>query len=46
MHLHDTQVTAPVDGYVTNLQLGKGTYADAGVPQVALVVAQSFRVEA
>ncbi|UHD17657.1 efflux RND transporter periplasmic adaptor subunit [Thiocapsa bogorovii] len=46
MHLDDTRVTTPVDGYVTNLQLGEGTYADAGVPQVALVVADSFRVEA
>jgi multidrug resistance efflux pump len=46
MHLDDTRVTAPVDGYVTNLQLGEGTYADAGVPQLALVAADSFRVEA
>ncbi|RKT45797.1 efflux RND transporter periplasmic adaptor subunit [Thiocapsa rosea] len=46
MHLDDTRVTAPVDGYVTNLQLGEGTYAEAGVPQVALVAADSFRVEA
>jgi multidrug resistance efflux pump len=45
-HLDDTRVTAPADGYVTNLQLGEGTYADAGVPQVALVAADSFRVEA
>lgn len=46
MHLADTRVTAPVDGYVTNLQLAEGTYTDAGVPQVALVAADSFRVEA
>ncbi|WP_296810653.1 HlyD family secretion protein [Thiocapsa sp.] len=46
MHLDDTRVTAPVDGYVTNLQLGEGSYADASVPQVALVAADSFRVEA
>ena len=42
----DTRVTAPVDGYVTNLQLKEGTYATAGVPQIALVAADSFRVEA
>jgi multidrug resistance efflux pump len=42
----DTRVTAPVDGYVTNLQLKEGTYAAAGVPQIALVAADSFRVEA
>jgi multidrug resistance efflux pump len=42
----DTRVTAPVGGYVTNLQLQKGTYAAPGVPQVALVAADSFRVEA
>lgn len=45
MHLDDTRVTAPVDGYVSNLQLGEGTYTDAGVPQVALVAVDSFRVE-
>ncbi|SDX17569.1 efflux RND transporter periplasmic adaptor subunit [Thiocapsa roseopersicina] len=42
----DTRVTAPVDGYVTNLQLKEGTFAAAGVPQVALVAADSFWVEA
>lgn len=44
--IDDTRVTAPVDGYVTNLQLKEGTYAEAGVPQVALVAAKSFWVEA
>jgi multidrug resistance efflux pump len=44
--IDDTRVTAPVDGYVTNLQLKEGTYAEAGVPQVAQVAAKSFWVEA
>lgn len=46
IRVDDTRVTAPVDGYVTNLQLKEGTYAEAGVPQVALVAADSFWVEA
>ncbi|CRI63312.1 p-hydroxybenzoic acid efflux pump subunit AaeA [Thiocapsa sp. KS1] len=46
IRVDDTRVTAPVDGYVTNLQLKEGTYATAGVPQIALVAADSFRVEA
>lgn len=46
VRVDDTRVSAPVDGYVTNLQLKEGTYATAGVPQIALVAADSFRVEA
>jgi len=39
-----TVVRAPVNGYVTNLQLRKGDYAHAGSPLVALVDADSFHV--
>lgn len=42
----DTRVKAPVDGYVTNLQLKEGSYVAAGVPQVALVAAKTFWVDA
>jgi len=39
-----TRVVAPVDGYVTNLELDLGTYAAAGEPQLALIDADSFWV--
>lgn len=39
-----TRVVAPVDGFVTNLILDVGTYADAGAPQLALIDAESFWV--
>jgi RND family efflux transporter MFP subunit len=41
-----TVVYAPVNGYVTNLVLDVGDYADAGKPVLALVDQDSFRVEA
>jgi multidrug resistance efflux pump len=39
-------VHAPVNGYVTNLVLDVGDYADAGKPVLAVVDQDSFRVEA
>jgi RND family efflux transporter MFP subunit len=41
-----TVVHAPVNGYVTNLVLDVGDYADAGKPVLAVVDQDSFRVEA
>ena len=41
-----TVVYAPVNGYVTNLVLDLGDYADAGRPVLAVVDQDSFRVEA
>jgi multidrug resistance efflux pump len=40
-----TKVRAPVSGYVTNLELGVGTYAEAGSPLIALVDEGSFWVD-
>ena len=39
-------VYAPVNGYVTNLVLDVGDFADVGKPVLALVDSDSFRVEA
>jgi RND family efflux transporter MFP subunit len=41
-----TVVHAPVNGYVTNLVLDVGDYADVGKPVLAVVDQDSFRVEA
>jgi len=41
-----TIVYAPVNGYVTNLVLDVGDYADAGKAVLAVVDSDSFRVEA
>jgi multidrug resistance efflux pump len=41
-----TQVRAPVNGYVTNLQLAQGAFAAVGVPLVALVDTDSFWIAA
>jgi RND family efflux transporter MFP subunit len=41
-----TVVHSPVNGYVTNLVLDVGDYADAGKPVLAVVDQDSFRVEA
>ena len=40
-----TQIRAPADGWVTNLQAQPGDYANVGVPQLALVDAGSFWVD-
>ena len=44
LDMQRTVVRAPVNGYVTNLQLRQGDYAHAGTPLVALVDADSFHV--
>ena len=41
-----TRVVAPVDGYVVNLALQPGTMAVAYQPVLALISADSFRIEA
>ncbi len=44
LNLSRTRVVAPVDGYVTNLQVFKGDYANAGAPKLAVVDSHSFWV--
>jgi multidrug resistance efflux pump len=44
LDLERAQVRAPVDGYVTNLEVRKGDYATAGEAKVALVDRSSFYV--
>lgn len=46
LQLDHTAVVAPVGGYVTNLQVKAGSYVEAGVPQIAIVDADSFWVAA
>lgn len=43
-NLAHTKITAPTDGYITNLQTREGSYATAGQPLVALVDIHSFYV--
>ncbi len=45
-NLSRTRVTAPVDGYVTNLSLRPGAYASAGVPLLGIVDDTQWRVVA
>ena len=45
LNLQRTQVLAPVDGYVTHLDVFQGDYAVAGHPMLAVVDQHSFRVE-
>lgn len=44
LNMEFTEVRAPVDGYVTNLNLRLGTQAVANQPALALVDVSSFRV--
>ena len=44
LNLERTRVVAPVDGYVTNLQVFKGDYAIAGQAKLAVVDSHSFWV--
>jgi RND family efflux transporter MFP subunit len=44
LNLDRSQVTAPVNGYVTNLTLRPGDYVSAGKPVMALVDSDSFHV--
>jgi multidrug resistance efflux pump len=44
LNLSWTKVVAPSDGYVTNLNVETGDYADAGIPLLAFVDSTSFWV--
>ena len=46
LNLDFTKISAPTDGYVTNLQLGVGDSAAANQPMLALIDASSFYVQA
>jgi multidrug resistance efflux pump len=46
INLDRTTVSAPVNGYVTNLVVDEGDFADAGKAVLAVVDSDSFRVEA
>jgi len=46
LQLEYTKVVAPVDGFVTQLQLSIGSYAQAGSPLLSLVNGDSWRVVA
>ena len=42
LNLDRTEVRAPVDGYVTNLDVRVGDYASTGVPRLALIDSHSY----
>ncbi|TDK63752.1 efflux RND transporter periplasmic adaptor subunit [Sapientia aquatica] len=44
LNLERTEVRAPVDGYITNLLVHQGDYAQTGHPQLALVDKDSFYI--
>ncbi|MGH8505518.1 MAG: efflux RND transporter periplasmic adaptor subunit [Stenotrophobium sp.] len=44
LNLARTDIRAPIDGYVTNLDVHQGDYASAGRPLLALVDSHSFYV--
>jgi len=44
LNLNRTEVRAPVNGFITNLNLAKGTYASQGKPVMALIDSDSYRV--
>jgi len=46
LNLKRTEVRASVNGFITNLNLAKGTYASPGQPVMALIDSDSYRVEA
>src|SRR2546429_1968786 len=45
LNLKRTEVRASVNGFITNLNLAKGTYASQGKPVMALIDSDSYRVE-
>ncbi|PTU64743.1 efflux transporter periplasmic adaptor subunit [Chromobacterium sp. Panama] len=45
LNLERTVVRAPVDGYVTNLNVHAGDFAAVGAPKLALIDRNSYRVE-
>ena len=46
LNLKRTEVRASVNGFVTNLNLAKGTFASQGKPVMALIDSDSYRVDA
>jgi multidrug resistance efflux pump len=46
LNLKRTEVRASVNGFITNLNLAKGTFASQGRPVMALIDSDSYRVEA
>jgi multidrug resistance efflux pump len=46
LNLKRTEVRASVNGFITNLNLAKGTYASQGRAVMALIDSDSYRVEA
>ena len=46
MNLSYTKVSAPVNGYVTNMNVSEGTYVTAGKELMALVDTGSFWIAA
>ena len=46
LNLKRIEVRASVNGYITNLNLAKGTFASQGKPVMALIDSDSYRVEA
>ena len=46
LNLERTEVRASVNGFITNLNLAKGTFASQGKPVMALIDSDSYRVEA
>jgi multidrug resistance efflux pump len=45
LNLRRTEVRASVNGFITNLNLAKGTFASQGKPVMALIDSDSYRVE-
>jgi multidrug resistance efflux pump len=45
LNLKRTEVRASVNGFITNLNLAKGTFASQGKPVMALIDSDSYRVE-
>jgi multidrug resistance efflux pump len=46
INLQRTEVRSPVDGYVTNLLMRVGDYARAGTPNVSVIDANSYWIDA
>jgi multidrug resistance efflux pump len=46
LNLKRTEVRASVNGFITNLNLAKGTYASQGKPVMALIDSDSYRIGA
>ncbi len=44
LDLERTQLRSPVDGYITNLAVHPGDYAQAGTPKMAVIDRDTFRI--